>query len=245
MPWLVPSIFSCLPPGWHPHESLEVERLYSFVINDMPGRRGMTRFHLLYGNHQTLARTCHEVELLEAFESDVNSYVAQTCRTKFFVHAGVVEWKGNAIVIPGASRSGKTTLVNEFLRHGASYCSDEFAIFDSRGYVLPFARPLLIRHGNGRERTRVRAEEVGSATVAHSLSVSLLLFTKYQQRAEWKPRVMSAGAAAIGLLANSVAARRQPERALTILAKVSQRAVSLSGPRGEAVAVVEAVLSRW
>jgi len=75
----------------------------------------------------------------------MSTHIAETAHDRFFVHAGVVGWNGRAIVIPGQSKIGKTTLVEEFLRIGATYYSDEFAVFDRRGYVHPFARPLRVR----------------------------------------------------------------------------------------------------
>jgi hypothetical protein len=62
-----------------------------------------------------------------------------------FLYAGVVAWQGHAIVFPGRSLSGKTTLVREMLRLGATYYSDEFAVVDNSGLVHSFPRPLGIR----------------------------------------------------------------------------------------------------
>ena len=64
--------------------------------------------------------------------------MAAETRERVFVHAGVVGWKGHAIVIPGRSRSGKTTLVAELVKAGAEYYSDEFAVLDAEGRVHPF-----------------------------------------------------------------------------------------------------------
>jgi len=110
---------------------------------------------------------------LEAFESDVNNYIAQAARTYFFVHAGVVGWKGRGIVIPGLSYSGKTMLVKEFLEHGAAYYSDEFAAFDGRGRVWPFARPLGIRGRTTQEQIRVLPQELCSKTGVQGLRRTL------------------------------------------------------------------------
>jgi hypothetical protein len=231
-----------LPPRWHGLQTPTVDRLYSFIVNDRVQRHGTQHFHLLYGNVQTLARTTDEAQLLKAFESDVNSYIAQAARTHFFVHAGVVGWKGRAIVIPGPSYSGKTTLVKEFLQHGASYYSDEFAAFDDRGHVWPFARPLGIRGRTSQEQIGVLAEELGGQTAVQGLPVGLLLFTRYQQSARWKPEEMTAGAGVLGLLANALAARQQPKRALALLGTVARGARILTGVRGDAKDVVRAAL---
>jgi hypothetical protein len=244
VPWFVGRIHNYLPPTWHFQNSRYVDRLYSFVIGASHPRPGFRHFHLLFGDIQNLARTGVEEELLDVFESDVNSYIAQAARTTFFVHAGVVGWRGRAIVIPGVSQSGKTMLVKEFLLQGASYYSDEFAVFDERGYVLPFAKPLGLRTGTSRKQTRVLPGQFGVSTGVDALPVGLLLFTRYQESAAWKPRAMSVAGGMLGLLANALAARRQPERALTILERVACRAQILTGARGEARDVVQLLLDR-
>lgn len=232
-----------LLPAWRLQRSPVVERLYSFAVSAGEPRPGVRRFHLLYGNAEPLARTLHEGSLLEAFESDLNTYIAQASPRRFFVHAGVVGWKGRAIVLPGRTYSGKTTLVKEFLKHGATYYSDEFAVFDGRGYVYPFARPLAIREEISQRQTRVSAEELGGSTGAKPLRVGLLLFTHYRGSARWRPRAMSPGKGALGLLANALSGREQPERALTFLEKAVHGAQILNGVRGEAKDVVQTVLA--
>jgi hypothetical protein len=78
-------------------------------------------------------------------ESEIRQTVAKGAARRTFVHAGVVGWNGRAILVPGRSRSGKTTLVAELVKAGAQYLSDEFAVLDGRGRVHPFAKPLSIR----------------------------------------------------------------------------------------------------
>jgi hypothetical protein len=194
-------------------------------------------------NHENLARTVNEEELLDIFESDLNLYIAQSTRCRFFVHAGVVGWNGRAIVIPGRSYSGKTTLVKEFLEHGATYYSDEFAVFDRRGYVHPFARPLEIREEITQKQTKVSADELGAKTGVEALPIGVLLLTHYRKSARWRPREMSRGKGALRLLANAPSARENPERALTFLEEVVHGAQILTGVRGEAKDVVQTVLA--
>ena len=76
-----------------------------------------------------------------------------------YLHAGVLEWKGKALVLPGISYSGKTTLVQELVRLGARFYSDEYAIIDTKGRVHPFPSPLSIREGP--TARRVDATELG------------------------------------------------------------------------------------
>lgn len=62
-----------------------------------------------------------------------------------FLHAGIVGWHGRAIVFPGRRGMGKTSLVQAFLRRGATYLSDDMAVIDSHGLVLPYPLPLSVR----------------------------------------------------------------------------------------------------
>src|SRR5437868_5361339 len=89
-----------LPPVWKPARVEVVERLYSLFAADGGEKRarGVRRFNLLYGDAGRLTRTHDLSEALEAFESDLQLYVAATARRRLFVHAGVVGWRGRAAV---------------------------------------------------------------------------------------------------------------------------------------------------
>src|SRR5579871_2866237 len=78
-------------------------------------------------------------------ESQINGHVALEAEDYVFVHAGVVGNGTRAIVIPGVSFSGKTTLVRALVEAGAVYFSDEFAVFDEAGLVHPYPRRLALR----------------------------------------------------------------------------------------------------
>ena len=76
-------------------------------------------------------------------------HVANYAPDRVFVHAGVVGWKGRALVLPGTSFAGKTTLVAELVRAGATYYSDEYAVVDEQGRVHPYPRDLQMRDAGG------------------------------------------------------------------------------------------------
>lgn len=231
-----------LPPGWSAQRSPDVDRLYSFIVGGQNQRFGVQRFHFLYGNLENLARSVDLDELLDRFEFDVNTFIAKVARNRFFVHAGVVGWKGRAIVIPGRSYSGKTILVKEFLEYGATYYSDEFAVFDRRGHVHPFPRPLGIRDRSTQRQIKSPTHDLPCKLGARPLPVGLLLLTHYRRSAQWRRGAISAGRGLLGLLANSLSARERPEETLTSFQRAVQGATVLSGARGEAVDLVRAIL---
>jgi hypothetical protein len=199
------------------------------------------RFNLAYLNLSRFARTRNFDALLDQFESTVQLTVAEFASRRVFVHSGVVGWKNRAILIPGMTYSGKTTLVDELLRHGATYYSDEYAVLDELGRVHPYARPLGVRVAN--ERTKVRAEALGAKIGTKPLPVSLVLATRFEPGARWRPRKLTRGNAVLELLTNTVSARQQPELALTVLPKAVESARIFKSLRGEAREVAESILA--
>jgi hypothetical protein len=230
-----------LPPGFRRTRARVVERLYSVYAPERSAQRGVRRFQILYGNHARLARTEDLEEVLEAFESHLQMYVAEEARNRLFVHAGAVGWRGRAVVLPGRSYSGKSTLVAELVRAGAEYYSDEYAVLDEHGRVHPFTRPLSIRKEGG-GKSRVSPDALEGRTGIAPLPVGLVVVSEYRQGARWRPRELSSGKGLLELLAHTVSARRQPAVALCTLSEVMVRAQVLKGARGEAREVAASIL---
>ncbi len=241
-PKLMERIPKILPHGARLAPLPVVDILFSLIGGGKGARPGVRRFNLLYESHVQLARTLDLEQIFETLESNVRLLVAASARQRVFVHAGVVGWQGRAIVIPGRSFSGKTTLVAELVRRGAIYYSDEYALFDSRGRVHPFPKPLSIRENGTFRQKDFTVEELGGRAGKKSLPVSLVLMTHYKAGARWRPQKLSAGLGALALLSNTVSARLQPERALTTLQEVVARATVIKSTRGEATQVVESIL---
>jgi hypothetical protein len=182
--------------------------------------------------------------MLDAFESHVQLTVAEYAPRRVFVHAGVVGWKDRAILIPGLSFSGKTTLVDQLIRAGATYYSDEYAVLDERGRVHPYPRAMGIRLPNSAESRKVRVEEIGAKIGSKPLRVGLVLSTKYKNGARWRPRQVTRGQGVLELMSNTVSARSQPELALTVLPLALESARILKGVRGEAAEIVGSILAQ-
>jgi hypothetical protein len=181
---------------------------------------------------------------LDAFESDVRLYVAERARRRVFVHAGVVGWRGRAIVIPGRSFSGKSSLVAALVRAGATYYSDEYAVFDEQGRVHPFLSPLSLRNKDAERPTRHRAESLGRPPGGKPLTVGLVAVSEYRAGARWRPRQLTPGQGILALLANTVPARERPAAALAALQQAVVHAPVLKGMRGEAAEVADLLLER-
>jgi hypothetical protein len=234
-PVLLARLVERLPPGWRPSRARRLRRAYTLAAR----RRGASTLH---AGSVRIAAVPRRAAVLDAFERDLQHYVAEWAPERVFVHAGVVGWRGAAIVVPGRSMSGKTTLVAALLRAGATYYSDEYAVLDLRGRVHPFARPLALRDPAGRRRRRGPAA-LGAATGARPLPVGLVVVSRYRAGARWRPRRLSPAVGALALMANTVSARRQPARALAAIQAVVLGASVLQGTRGEASAMARALLA--
>lgn len=243
-PGLLDRIQSRLPHNREPMTSLVVDRVYSILAGGLGSRANVRRFNLLYGDHVQLARSLDLDEVLERFEADLRLFVAEMARHRVFVHAGVVGWKGKAIVIPGRSYSGKSTLVAELVRAGATYYSDEYAVFDSRGRVHPFEKPLELREEGEYAQTKVSVASLGGHSGTKPLPVGLVLMTQFKSGVRWRPRKLTAGKGVLEMLFNTVSARRNPERAMATLQRVATQAAILKGARGNAKELVQAMLAK-
>ena len=197
------------------------------------------------GQRRALAKDLEQA--FEVLESEIRQTVAAAAPGRTFVHAGVVGWHGRAILVPGRSRSGKTTLVAELVESGAVYYSDEFAVLDRRGRVHPFAKSLSIREGGCARHEivrRRRAEDFGGFCGVRPLPVALVVLASYRPGAPWQPVTLTRGQAILEMLAHTVPARLRPEASLLALERAVARATVLQGERGEASAVAARLLEQ-
>jgi len=233
---------ACLPPGWRPASSAVVDHLYSVWVGAVGTRRGVRHFHQLYTGAARIVRTLEFDDIVEFLEAHLPIVVAAEAPRRVFVHAGVVGWQGRAILLPGPTSAGKTSLVAALIQAGASYYSDEYAVLDARGFVHAYPRPLAIRDELGGRQRRVTAAELGATTGVQPLPVGVVIACEYRKDARWRPRRLSPGRALLALLANTVPARIRPDAAMATLRAVVTDAPVFKSPRGEAKEVTEPLL---
>jgi hypothetical protein len=238
-----------LPHGWTPTERSTVDRLFSIAVGGLRSRGQRFRRpgapranNTLYSNAGQVVRTRDMEGLLERFESVARVYVAEHAKRRVFVHAGVVAVGGRAILVPGRSMSGKTTLTAELVRAGATYYSDEYAVIDARGRVHPFIKPLSMRENGSVRQVERPVEELGGRTGTRPIPVGAVVVTEFADRARWRPRVLTHGQAVLELLNHTVPARNDPPRILEALQHAAADATAIKTRRGEASDVVRAVL---
>jgi len=159
---------------------------------------------------QTLAEDSDLKALLDRLTSELTVYVAEHAEDRVFVHAGVVGWNGQALLLPGTSFAGKTTLVAELVRCGATYYSDEYAVLDERGNVHPYARNLQMREPGGRVQRPVSVAQLSGIAGREALPVSHVVFSRYVAGARWTPEPISAGRAALEMMRHAIQCSMRP-----------------------------------
>lgn len=178
---------------------------------------------------------------LTLMEAQLRIYVGMNTPGKVFVHAGVVEHRGSALVIPGLSFTGKTTLVTALVEAGARYYSDDFAVIDEGGLVHPFAKPLSIRDQGAMQNDRP-VERLGGIAGDRPVPIGAVVLTAYRPGARWRPTPISQGRGVLGMLEHTLPARERARESLRIFNGAVRSAVCLEGERGEASDVVGPLL---
>jgi hypothetical protein len=169
------------------------------------------------------------------FDSLVRLLVADFTTSRVFVHAGVVGWRGKAIVMPGDSYFGKTTFVAELVKCGAEYYSDEYAVIDPDGLVHPFARKLTMRT-DGRHiiESAADVEDFGGRKGIDPIPVSCVFFTKYVPESDPDYQFMSTGQGIVEIVGQTIAIRRNAEFAIKVLKNAFSNAIIVKSPRTDA-----------
>lgn len=235
-PEVLLSMLRHLPPTWVETRARPEVHFSLFRLKQREDR------YQLFRGTQRLSRNSQLKSVLSDFESDLQLYVAEMSPNRVFVHAGVVAWKGRAIMIPGRSYSGKTTLTRELVRVGATYYSDEYAVLDQRGRVHPYARALAVRKEGRLNPLRVHAESIGAEVGAKPLTVKLIVLAHYRVNGKWRPRALSTGAGALEVLNNTVPARRHPQKVVAVIGQVVSGAAIIKSARGEVRETVKLIL---
>lgn len=224
-----------LPPGWLPCPGSAVQKRFAIRAD------GNGTFALLKDDKPFIADLGLDLAL-GLLDAQIRAYVALHAPERIFVHAGVVAHGDGAIVIPGMSFSGKTTLVAALVRAGATYYSDEFAPLDERGMVHPYAKPLSLRDAMQVQHDR-DVGDLGGTAGEEPLPIRAVVATAYAPGAQWQPRRLSPGEGVLALLSHTVAAQTRPEQVMRYLTRCVDGATLIQSPRGEAADVAALLLA--
>lgn len=206
------------------------------VVHEGPDAITVIRDRRTLGVAATLADAAHGVV------TDLQTTLARLAPGRIFLHAGVVAIDGRALVLPGASHAGKSTLVAALVAAGAQYGSDELAVVDADGLVHPYARPLALRR-DGLAVLRTSAGELGGAAFEEAMPVGAFVFTTYTPGAQLELARVSPGQVVLRLLEHCLGARGRAGETLAVLSAVAGRAPGFAGARGEATETAETLLA--
>jgi hypothetical protein len=225
-----------LPPGWTRGDGDESAGRFGLR------RTGSDSYEVRVGDEPWLEHATRDVAL-GMLDAQIRLYIAAHSREWIFVHAGVVAWGENALMIPGESFSGKTTLVLALVQAGATYYSDEYAVLDAEGRVHPYPRRLSIRSDDGAPTQERPVAQLGGVAAQASAGLAAVAITRYRPGMHWQPRRLTAGAGVLALLANTVPAQERPRESLRALSRAVAGATVLEGDRGEAAPTAAALLT--
>jgi hypothetical protein len=197
----------------------------------------------MYQNDERVTYGRSEWKFLRFFDSMIRIAVGEYARGFVFMHAGVVGWKGKALVIPADSFQGKSTLVAELVRQGAEYYSDEYAILDDKGLVHAFPRRISMRTtGRPMRIYDLTPEELGGHAGSVPVPVGTLVFTRYRPNTRWRSATITPGEALLRMIPHVLPIRRDAQFAMRVLNIVANDAIIVSSPRGEADAFAEKLI---
>ena len=213
--------------------------LVSYLISVGSGETAEEPEYQVTRDGEEVLTSAPEDELLWWLRQDFDTSVARRSRELLFVHAGVVGWRGLAILVPGRSNAGKSTLVAELVRRGAVYYSDEFAVLDEDGLVHPYRRPLVI--GDERQSPsdlRLLRDDTAMAP----LPIGLIVAGEYDPRVAWRPTIVRGARTVLPLIDGTALAREESERMLQLAARLAPTVVTLQGTRPDASGVAAQLL---
>lgn len=168
-----------------------------------------------------------------ALAGDLELDAASLIEPEVALHAGAVEIDGVAVLLPGRSFAGKSTLTAALLRAGARYLSDEYALLDADGLVHPYPRPLRVRRSEGAPSV-VPAAELGAESAVGPVPVGLVALLHHDAPAGWQLDPLSPATLTLALLDNAVAAQTRSADVLAACSAVARSATGWRGTRGEA-----------
>jgi predicted 2-oxoglutarate/Fe(II)-dependent dioxygenase YbiX len=233
-------LLALLPPQAHVGEAAEPDVHYELRAG-VPDDPAGAAFWEVTRDGQPRCRATTVGAVTRWLRSDIDHQVAMHARGVLFVHAGTVGWRDHAILVPGRSMTGKSTLVAELVRRGARYYSDEYAVIDDRGRVHPYTRPLSLRNGAGPDHA-APGEALDATTGLEPLPAALIVSTAYRDGVPWCPVAVTGARAALPLVDNTVLAVTEPARTVRLAAMLAPSVVTLQGLRPDAELVAPRIL---
>lgn len=220
--FLPPGDFGAGVPDVEPDRRYRIEAWQS--TSALPSQQGPLFRMLVDGEERLKAVSADSVA--NRLESDLQMFIAEFAQPHLFLHAGVVQWHGRIIVLPGSSYAGKSTLVRALVQAGATYFSDEFAVLDVDGRILPYARLLSHREGplGPTDRIDLQAHAPVLDEDFEPPQVDVVALMTYEADSTWEATELTGGSAVVAMSEHMVPIRLRPAETLQMLVNVAQHA---------------------
>ena len=154
------------------------------------------------------------------------------------VHAAVIGWHGQALVVPALSGGGKSTLSRAAHEAGATVLSDEYTLIDpTSGLVSGWNRPVRILTGDG------GVDRLDIAVRSEPIPVGCVAFLTYDADRANTWAEIDRGAASARLLSHTICAKSRPDDSLDAALRALASARAVAGTRGEAADAVAELLA--
>jgi hypothetical protein len=171
-------------------------------------------------------------------ESELGLFAAERLEGLVAIHAAMLVHDGRAIVVPGPSHTGKTTLALAAIEAGITVASDEYALLDLRtGLVHGWPRPLRIRRDDGRIERRALPPSSNEP-----VPVGAVAAIRYDP--DGPPiAAISRADATIAVLENCVCGASRPADAFDAAVSITAASQAVAGCHADAAQTLERLLA--
>jgi hypothetical protein len=185
--------------------------------------------------------TNDKTELLLSVLQALDEAVIYRLQSLKAVHAGAVVLQDRAILIPGRTHAGKSSMVAELLRRGAKLLSDEYALIDGEGRVHSYPRPLLLRDSHLRQSPTLPSE-LGSEFIRDPVPVGWILALEYQPGSSWEIQEVPLSEAMMILLRNTPHPMAESPAMIDSFVHAVSEARCFTGARGDAAGSADQIM---
>lgn len=188
--------------------------------------------YLLEINGEKVATGTDPYQLIPSFIRGLDDVILPGLAGVRAVHAGAVQIGNRALLLPGRSHAGKSSLVAELLRRGTSYLSDEYALIDSAGLVHAYPRPMLLR-SQSLETAPVLPEELNAPVAQTPVPIGWIMELEFRAGTQWYAPPVSQGQGLMILLRNTPHVLSDAPDLISKFGKATAGAVSFMGTRSD------------
>ena len=185
----------------------------------------------VFSRTEFMARATNIRSLMYSVQCLLDEFVVSHVTGLAALHAGAWVRNGSGILLPGQSYAGKSVMVNELVRDGWTYYSDEYALIDNGGNVHAYPRMIFLRSESGEPMPVHVDGRVGGPPA----SVRLVLELEYLDHADWRVGQIGQSESFMRLLKSTPQSVASDPQIFGPLLKLTKSSTYYAGVRGEAV----------